>query len=151
MRLGAFALFAVVVCFAALQHTSADEQTPAAVADLATLSKRVSDLERRVAELEAGRQSAAPVSAPAAESLPVLEIHSETWCGPCQTLKADLAALGEAGVAVKWVRFSDRVPALRWTGPDGKQVIQTGYTRGTIAGLLEQVRAAHTARSRKSE
>ena len=29
MRLGAFALFVGVVCFAALQHTSADEQTPA--------------------------------------------------------------------------------------------------------------------------
>ena len=151
MRYGAFALFAVAVCFAALQHTSADEQTPAAVADSATLSKRVSDLERRVAELEASRQSAAPVSAPAAEDLPILEIHSETWCGPCQTLKADLAALGEVGVTVKWVRFSDRVPAMRWTGADGKQVIQTGYTRGTIAGLLERVRAAHIARSRKSE
>ena len=151
MRFGAFALFAVVVCLAALPHTSADEQTPAAVADLATLNKRVSDLERRVAELEAGGQSAAPVSAPAAEDLPVLEIHSETWCGPCQVLKTDLAALGEAGVAVKWVRFSDRVPALRWTGPDGKQVIQTGYTRGTIAGLMERVRAAHIARAGKSE
>ena len=151
MRLAAFALFGGMVCFAALQHTSADEQTPAAVADSATLNKRVADLERWVAELEAGRESAAPVSAPAAEDLPVLEIHSETWCGPCQVLKADLAALGEAGVTVRWVRFSDRVPAMRWTGPDGKQVVQTGYTRGTIAGLLERVRAAHIARSGKSE
>ena len=152
MRLGAFALFFAVVCFVALQHTSADEQTPAAVADLATLSKRVSDLERRVRELEARLPaSAAVAAAPAAEDLPVLEIHSETWCGPCQTLKADLAALGEAGVSVKWVRFSDRVPAMRWTGADGKQVVQTGYTRGTIAGLLERVRAAHIARSGKSE
>ena len=80
-----------------------------------------------------------------------MEIHSETWCGPCQTLKADLAAVGESGVTVKWVRFSDRVPAMRWTGPDGKQVVQTGYTRGTIAGLLDRVRAAHIARSGKSE
>jgi len=151
MRLGAFALFAVVVCFAALQHTSADEQTPAAVADLATLNKRVADLEQRVRQLESRPETPALVAALAAEDLPVLEIHSETWCGPCQTLKADLAALGEAGVAVKWVRFSDRVPALRWTGADGKQVIQTGYTRGTIAGLLERVRAAHIARSGKSE
>ena len=77
----------------------------------------------------------------------MLEIHSETWCGPCQTLKADLQAIGEAGVAVKWVRFSDRVPALRWTGADGKQVVQTGYTRGTIGSLLERVRAAHIARA----
>ena len=152
MKVGAFALFAVLVCFAALQHTSADEQTPAAVADSATLSKRVSDLEQRVREIESRlTTSSAVVSAPAAEDLPVLEIHSETWCGPCQTLKADLAALGEAGVSVKWVRFSDRVPAMRWTGADGKQVVQTGYTRGTIAGLLERVRAAHIARSGKSE
>jgi hypothetical protein len=62
-----------------------------------------------------------------------------------------MAALGEAGVTVKWVRFSDRVPALRWTGADGKQVVQTGYTRGTIGSLLERVRAAHIARAGKSE
>jgi cell division protein FtsB len=129
-----------------------DEPSPAAVADLATLSKRVTDLEQRVQDLESGRPAEPPaVSAPAAEDLPVVEIHSETWCGPCQTLKADLAALGEAGVTVKWVRFSDRVPALRWTGADGKQVVQTGYTRGTIGSLLERVRAAHIARAGKSE
>ena len=128
-----------------------DEPTPAAVADLATLSKRVTDLEQRVRDLESrGPAQPSVVSAPAAEDLPVLEIHSETWCGPCQTLKADLAALGEAGVAVKWVRFSDRVPAMRWTGPDGKQVVQTGYTRGTIAGLLDRVKAAHVARRGKN-
>ena len=148
MRVGAFALFVCVVCFAALQHTSADEQTPAAVADSATLSKRVSDLEQRVRDLESRwTASAAVVAAPAAEDLPVLEIHSETWCGPCQVLKADLAAVGESGVSVKWVRFSDRVPAMRWTGADGKQVVQTGYTRGTIGSLLERVRAAHIARA----
>ena len=123
-----------------------DEPTPAAVADLATLSKRVTDLEQRVRKLETLKVDAA-IPSPAAEDLPVLEIHSETWCGPCQILKADLAALGESGVAVKWVRFSDRVPAMRWTGPDGKQVVQTGYTRGTIAGLLERVKAAHVARA----
>ena len=123
-----------------------DEQTPAAVADLATLTKRVNDLEQRVRKLETSAIDAATAS-PAAEDLPVLEVHSETWCGPCQVLKADLAALGESGVAVKWVRFSDRVPAMRWTGADGKQVVQTGYTRGTIAGLLERVRAAHVARA----
>jgi len=129
-----------------------DEPTPAAVADLATLTRRVTDLEQRVRDLESGRPAQPPVvSAPAAEDLPVLEIHSETWCSPCQVLKADLAALGEAGVAVKWVRFSDRVPAMRWIGPDGKQVVQTGYTRGTIAGLLDRVKAAHVARAGKSE
>ena len=126
-----------------------DEQTPAAVADLATLSKRVADLEQRVRNLETSSDAA--TASPAAEDLPVLEIHSETWCGPCQVLKADLAALGEAGVSVKWVRFSDRVPAMRWTGADGKQVVQTGYTRGTIGSLLERVKAAHIARAAKSE
>lgn len=144
-------LFAVVsaVPLAAVMH--GDEPTPAAVADLATLGKRVSDLEQRVWDLETGRPAQPPVaSAPAAEDLPLLEIHSETWCGPCQTLKADLAALGEAGVAVRWVRFSDRVPAMRWTGPDGKQVVQTGYTRGTIGGLLDRVKAAHVARCGKN-
>ena len=138
-------LFAVVSAVP-LAAVMSDEPTPAAVADLATLSKRVSDLEQRVRKLETSNANAA-TPLPAAEDLPVLEIHSETWCGPCQTLKADLAAVGESGVAVKWVRFSDRVPAMRWTGADGKQVVQTGYTRGTIAGLLERVRAAHIARA----
>jgi hypothetical protein len=128
-----------------------DEPTPAAVADLATLSKRVSDLEQRVRDLETGRPAQPPVaSAPAAEDLPVLEIHSEAWCGPCQTLKADLQALGEAGVTIKWVRFADRVPAMRWTNADGKQVVQTGYTRGTIAAVLDRVKAAHVARAGKN-
>ena len=145
-------LFAVVsaVPLAAIMH--ADEPTPAAVADLATLSKRVFNLEQRVRDLESGRPAQPPVvSAPAAEDLPILEIHSEAWCGPCQTLKADLAALGNTGVEVKWVRFSDRVPAMRWTGADGKMQTVTGYTRGTVAGLLDRVRAAHVARAGKTE
>ena len=142
-------LFAVVSAVP-LAAVMSDEPTPAAVADLATLSKRVSDLEQRVRKLETSNANAATAS-PAAEDLPVLEIHSETWCGPCQVLKADLQALGQSGVSVKWVRFSDRVPALRWIGPDGKQVTQTGYTRGTIGSLLERVRAAHIARAAKRE
>lgn len=141
------AAFAVVFSVP-LAAMMSDEPTPAAVADLATLSKRVADLEQRVWDLESRVPAQPPVAAaPAAEDLPVLEIHSETWCGPCQVLKADLAAVGESGVTVRYVRFSDRVPAMRWTGPDGKQVMQTGYTRGTIAGLLERVRAAHIARA----
>ena len=144
-------LFAVVSAVP-LAAVMTDEPTPAAVADLATLTKRVADLEQRVRDLESGRPAQPPVvSAPAAEDLPILEIHSEAWCGPCQTLKADLQALGEAGVTVRWVRFSDRVPAMRWIGADGKRVVQTGYTRGTIAGLLERVKAAHIARAAKSE
>ncbi len=143
-----------VVAFAlvglpAVAILDADEPTPAAVADLATLTKRVTELEQRVRKLETSAIDAATAS-PAAQDLPVLEIHSETWCGPCQVLKADLAALGESGVSVKWVRFSDRVPAMRWTGADGKQVVQTGYTRGTISSLLERVKAAHIARRTKN-
>ena len=147
--LAAAGLFAIVFAVP-LAAMMSDEPTPAAVADLATLAKRVTDLEQRVRDLESRMPAQQTVSAPAAEDLPVLEIHSETWCGPCQVLKADLAALGEAGVAVRWVRFSDRVPAMRWTGADGKQVVQTGYTRGTIAGLLDRVKASHVARRGKN-
>ena len=147
--LAAAGLFAVVSAVP-LAAMMSDEPTPAAVADLATLAKRVTDLEQRVRDLESRMPAQQTVSAPAAEDLPVLEIHSETWCGPCQVLKADLAALGESGVAVRWVRFSDRVPAMRWIGADGKQVVQTGYTRGTIAGLLDRVKASHVARRGKN-
>ena len=138
----------VVVMLLALSEIMSDEPTPSRVADVATLAARVADLEKRVQALESPS-----VAEPAAvaEPLPVLEIHSETWCGPCQTLKADLAALGNTGVEVRWVRFSDRVPAMRWTGADGKPVTVTGYTRGTVAGLLERVKAAHVARAGKSE
>ena len=125
-----------------------DEPTPSRVADVATLAARVSELERRVQALESPT-----VAEPAtvAESLPVLEIHSETWCGPCQVLKADLAALGNTGVEVRWVRFSDRVPAMRWTGADGKMQTVTGYQKGTVGSLLERVKAAHVARQGKTE
>ena len=129
-------------------QTQSDEPTPSRVADVATLAARVSELEKRVQALET---PAVAESATVAESLPVLEIHSETWCGPCQTLKADLAALGNTGVEVRWVRFSDRVPAMRWTGADGKMQTVTGYTRGTVASLLERVKAAHVARLGKTE
>ena len=137
-----------VVMLMALPAIVSDEPTPSRVADVATLAARVSELERRVEALESPT-----VAEPAtvAESLPVLEIHSETWCGPCQILKADLTALGETGVEVKWVRFSDRVPAMRWTGADGKMQTVTGYTRGTVASLLERVKTAHVARATKSE
>jgi len=129
-------------------QTQSDEPTPSRVADLTTLTARVSDLEKRVQALET---PAVAEAATVAEPLPVLEIHSETWCGPCQTLKADLQVLGNTGVEVRWVRFSDRVPAMRWTGADGKMQTVTGYTRGTAASLLERVEAAHVARAGKSE
>ncbi len=129
-------------------QTQSDEPTPSRVADVATLAARVSELERRVQALETPTVSE---SATVAASLPVLEIHSETWCGPCQVLKADLTALGNTGVEVRWVRFSDRVPAMRWTGPDGKMQTVTGYQKGTVGSLLDRVRAAHVARQQKSE
>jgi hypothetical protein len=112
------------------------------------LAARVSELEKRVQALETPTVAEPPT---VAESLPVLEIHSEAWCGPCQTLKADLQALGNTGVEVRWVRFSDRVPAMRWTGADGKLVSVTGYQKGTVGSLLDRVRAAHVARAGKSE
>jgi hypothetical protein len=129
-------------------QTQSDEPTPSRVADLTTLTARVSELERRVQALEVPT-----VSEPAAvaEPLPVLEIHSETWCGPCQVLKADLQALGNTGVEVRWVRFSDRVPAMRWTGPDGKMQTVTGYQKGTVGSLLDRVKAAHVAQAGKTE
>jgi hypothetical protein len=40
---------------------------------------------------------------------------------------------------------------MRWTGPDGKPVSVTGYQKGTVAGLLERVKAAHVARQAKTE
>ena len=137
-----------VVMLMALPAIVSDEPTPSRVADLTTLAARVSDLEKRVQALET---PAVAEPAAVAESLPVLEIHSETWCGPCQTLKADLAALGNTGVEVRWVRFSDRVPAMRWVGADGKMQTVTGYTRGTVGSLLERVKAAHVARAGKTE
>jgi len=142
------AVIVLVVLVSALPEIISDEPTPSRVADMATLAARVSELEKRVQALET---PAVAESATVAESLPVLEIHSETWCGPCQVLKADLQALGNTGVEVRWVRFSDRVPAMRWTGADGKMQTVTGYTRGTVAGLLDRVRAAHVARAGKSE
>jgi len=137
-----------VVMLMALPAIVSDEPTPSRVADVATLAARVSELERRVQALEAPTVAE---SATTAESLPVLEIHSETWCGPCQVLKADLQALGNTGVEVRWVRFSDRVPAMRWTGADGKMQTVTGYTRGTVGSLLDRVKAAHVARLGKTE
>jgi hypothetical protein len=128
-----------------------DGRAPAVAADYTILVKRIEALEARVRDLESRAVETVAVGQPAVQDLPTLEIHSETWCGPCQVLKADLEALGQTGVAVKWVRFSDRVPALRWVGADGKQQIQTGYTRGTIRSILNRVTAAHVARAKPSE
>ena len=115
---------------------------PAAVADWQTLLRRIETLERRVDALEsAALQTVAESPAPA-DTRPVLEVHSETWCGPCQTFQADLAAAGEVPVEIRWARFSDRVPAFRWKGLDGRQVVRTGYQRGGLQALVGEVVAA---------
>ena len=114
---------------------------PAAVADWQTLLRRIETLERRVDALEREALPAKAESPAPADTKPVLEVHSETWCQPCQTFKADLQAAGEVPVEVRWVRFSDRVPAFRWTGPDGRQVVRTGYQRGGLQALLAEVTA----------
>jgi hypothetical protein len=138
----AFVVMAVLSVVPSLAYT--DE--PAAVADWQTLLRRIETLERRVDALEsAALQTKAESPAPA-DNRPVLEVHSETWCGPCQTFKQDLAAAGEVPVEVRWVRFSDRVPAFRWTGPDGRQVVRTGYQRGGLQALIGEVVAAKAAK-----
>lgn len=121
-------------------NTTTDE--PAAVADWQTLLRRIETLEQRVNALEsAALRTKAETPAPA-DKRPVLEVHSETWCGPCQVFKADLQAAGEVPVEVRWVRFSDRVPAFRWTTADGRQVVRTGYQRGGLQALIGEVVAA---------
>ena len=138
----AFALPALIAL--RLLVPPADE--PAAVADWQTLLRRIETLERRVDALEREALPAQAESPAPADTKPVLEVHSETWCGPCQQFKADLQAAGEVPVEVRWVRFSDRVPAFRWTGPDGRQVVRTGYQRGGLRALLAEVVAAKAAK-----
>ena len=122
-------------CSVWLSANAADESpSPSAVADAITLASRVADLEARVQALEA---AAKPVQAAAAK--PVLTVHSETWCGPCQQFKADLAAAGDVGVEVVYEKFSSRVPAFRWTRADGTTVTRTGYTRGGLQSLIDEV------------
>ena len=132
---------AVLSVVLALPEITADDE-PAAVADWQTLLRRIETLERRVDALESAALQTAVESPAPANKRPVLEVHSETWCGPCQTFKADLAAAGEVPVEVRWVRFSDRVPAFRWTAADGRQVVRTGYQRGTLQALVGEVVAA---------
>ena len=122
-------------CSVWLSANAADEApSPSAVADAVTLASRVADLEARVQALES---AAKPVQATAAK--PVLTVHSETWCGPCQQFKSDLAAAGDVPVAVVYEKFSSRVPAFKWTKADGTTVTRTGYTRGGLQSLIQEV------------
>jgi hypothetical protein len=122
----------VVALFAACGLVRSADESPSIVADAVTLASRVADLERRVEALE----NPQPVQAAAK---PVLEVHSESWCGPCQRFKSDVAAFGDLPVEIRYVKFSDRVPAFRWTDSSGKQVTRTGYAAGGLRSLFDDV------------
>jgi len=114
-----------------------DEKPPAESADLQLLIKRLESLEARVAALEAPKPE--PPKEQVTKTKPVLYVHSETWCGPCQTFKADVAAAGELPVEIVYQRFSSYVPAFRWTDAAGKTITRTGYAKGSLDGLLKEV------------
>ena len=122
----------------------AADESPATLADAVTLASRVAELEARVAALEA-------TMAPKTAAKPVLEVHSETWCGPCQIFKRDLEERGEVPIEVRHVKFSSRVPAFRWTDSTGKQVTRTGYAAGGLQALIDDVLAGGVAQPADSE
>lgn len=127
-------------CAGYLSVNAADEAqspSPSVVADAITLASRVAELEQRVAALE---NAAKPVQAATAK--PVLEVHSESWCGPCQIFERELKARGEVPIEVRHVKFSSRVPAFRWTDSTGKQVTRTGYVSGGLQALIDDVMKA---------
>lgn len=124
----------------------AADESPAILADAVTLASRVAELEARVAALE---NAAKPVQATTPK--PVLEVHSETWCGPCQIFERELRAQGEVPIEVRYVKFSSRVPAFRWTDATGKQVTRTGYTAGGLQALIDDVLKGNVAHANDSE
>ena len=136
----------VVALFAACGLVRSADESPSVVADAVTLASRVADLESRVATLEAAQAKPAIVAAK-----PVLEIHTESWCAPCKALKADLEAAGELPVEIRYSKFSSSIPALRWTGSDGKTVTRTGYSRGALQSIISEVVAGNVARGAASE
>jgi hypothetical protein len=121
----------LVVLFAACGLVRSADESPSAVADNATLLSRVAELEARVTALESAQPKPTSVAAK-----PVLEIHTEDWCAPCRVLKSDLASAGELPVEIRFVKFSSQVPAFRWVDSTGKQVTRTGYSRGTLSGIV---------------
>jgi hypothetical protein len=123
----------------------AADESPATLADAVTLASRVAELEQRVAALES------TMAPKAGTAKPVLEVHSESWCGPCQVFERELQARGEIPIEVRHVKFSSRVPAFRWTDATGKQVTRTGYVSGGLQDLIDQVLRDNVAQSRVSE
>jgi hypothetical protein len=126
-------------CFGALSLVGTADESPSTVADAVTLLARVAALEARVSDLEAKQEPKA------ASVKPVLEIHTEEWCAPCRVLKADLATAGELPVEIRFVKFSGQVPAFRWVDSSGKQVTRTGYSRGTLSGIVSDCLASASA------
>ena len=124
---------------------NAADESPAILADAVTLASRVAELEARVKTLEAA------MAPKAAAAKPVLEVHSETWCGPCQIFERELRARGEVPIEIRHVKFSSRVPAFRWTDATGKQVTRTGYTAGGLQALIDDVLAGGVAQPADSE
>jgi hypothetical protein len=123
-------ILGLVACCLVLPLVQSADESPSIHADAVTLGARVAALEARVSDLEAK-------SAPkAVTAKPVLEIHTEEWCAPCRVLKADLATAGELPVEIRFVKFSGQVPAFRWTDSSGKQVMRTGYLRGTLQAIV---------------
>jgi hypothetical protein len=137
-------MMACIGC-AALPWVQSADESPAILADAVTLASRVAELEQRVAALES------TMAPKAGTAKPVLEVHSETWCGPCQVFERELQARGEIPIEVRYVKFSSRVPAFRWTDSTGKQVTRTGYTAGGLQDLIDQVLRDNVAQSRASE
>lgn len=125
---------------AVLMLPCVDEKPPAESADLQLILKRLDTLEDRVTALEARNAVEQKIEQPQpAKTKPVLLVHSETWCGPCQTFKADVAAYGELPVEIRYERFSRSVPAFRWTNSSGQTITRTGYARGTLGSLLREI------------
>ncbi len=127
-------ILGLAACCMVLPLVQSADESPSTHADAVTLGARVAALEARVTELEA---KSAPKAAAAVK--PVLEIHTEEWCAPCQVLKADIAAAGELPVEIRYTKFSGQVPALRWIDASGKQVTRTGYARGTLQAIVSEV------------
>ena len=123
----------------------AADESPATLADAVTLASRVAELEARVQALEA------TMAPKAATAKPVLEVHSESWCGPCQIFERELQARGEIPIEVRHVKFSSRVPAFRWTDATGKQVTRTGYVSGGLQALIDDVLRDNVAQPAESE
>ena len=123
----------------------AADESAATLADAVTLAGRVAELEARVQALEAA------MAPKAAAAKPILEVHSETWCGPCQVFERELRARGEIPIEVRHAKFSSRVPAFRWTDSTGKQVTRTGYTAGGLQALIDDVLAGGVAQPADSE